>query len=429
MGRLKALLSGTILGAGAMYFFDPRLGNRRRALLRDQARRLSRQTAEGLDAARRDLVNRARGTVAEVLSLVFPHTASDDVLCQRVRSVAGRHVSHPSALEVDVAQGCVVLRGPVLREEADGLIQAVGWTRGVRGVDNQLDVHDSPGDVPALQGEGRRPGSSIDILQSNWAPGTRLLVGASGALLLANCLARRRGGSTLLGLLGFGMLARSLANLDTGRTFGIGGGRRAIDIHKTIEIKAPVERVFDFFSTPENFPLISDKITNVQNLGNGRFTKEMAIPGGASMRCEERIVRSEPDELVETHSEPGSTLQYMKQLRFERTADNHTRLDVLFSYNPPGGVLAHAAAAAIGFDPKTLLEDLLMRAKSFLETGRQPHDAAVRQEFATPRGPGAPPEDVKPMTSHGENKASTWPPSPAEAPQAGGQAGQFPPAM
>jgi len=112
MSRLDSLLTGAILGAGAMYFFDPLLGRRRRALVEDQCRRLSREATEGLDASWRDLANRARGTVAE------------------------------------------------------------------------------PG-VHAF---------------AKWSPGTRLLAGGLGGLLIANCLARRGLRSTLLGTVGFGMI-------------------------------------------------------------------------------------------------------------------------------------------------------------------------------------------------------------------------------
>jgi hypothetical protein len=46
----------------------------------------------------------------------------------------------------------------------------------------------------------------------------------------------------------------------------------------------------------------------------------------------------------------------------------------------------------LGFDPKTLLDDLLVRAKSYLETGKQPHDATGKRETAaapTARAPAA----------------------------------------
>ena len=70
MGRFNCFMNGALLGAGALYFFDPQLGRRRRALLEDQFRRFSRKSSEGLDAALRDLNNRAQGAVAELQHLV-----------------------------------------------------------------------------------------------------------------------------------------------------------------------------------------------------------------------------------------------------------------------------------------------------------------------------------------------------------------------
>jgi hypothetical protein len=51
--------------------------------------------------------------------------------------------------------------------------------RGVASVINQLEPHDSPENVPSLQGEGRVSGSALDLFQRNWAPATRALVSAS----------------------------------------------------------------------------------------------------------------------------------------------------------------------------------------------------------------------------------------------------------
>jgi len=49
-------------------------------------------------------------------------------------------------------------------------------------------------------------------------------------------------------------------------------------------------------------------------------------------------------------------------------------------YGPPAGVLGHGFAKLLGVDPKTELDEDLMRLKSFLETGKQPHDCAARAD-------------------------------------------------
>jgi uncharacterized membrane protein len=370
---MKGLLTGAAIGAGLMYAFDPREGRRRRALFLDQLNHLGNCTADGLDKATRDLQNRIRGTLAEVSALASSERTSDDVIAQRVRSKAGRFLRHPAALEVDVSDGCVCLRGPVLRDEHEAIVSAARWVRGVRHVDDQLEVHDTP-DIAALQGEGRHRGASFGG-RSNWSPATRLVAGSIGGMLLFNCLLGRSVAGTLGGLAGFGLLARALSNVDAGQALGISDGRRGIDIHKTIEIGAPVERVFDFFADPTNYPRISDVITRVQMHEGGHFTKDMTI-GGQTVQMHERITCSERPECLESQSDPGSVISYFKQFRFEQADKNRTRIHLLFSYNPPGGVMAHAAAALAGYDPKAMLDDLMMRAKAFLETGKAPHDAA-----------------------------------------------------
>lgn len=448
MSQINALLTGAALGAGTMFFFDPRLGNRRRKLLADQFTRLSHETAEGLDAAWRDLKNRAYGTAAETRAMVRSDHASDDVICQRVRSKAGRILSHPAALEVDVSDGHVILSGPVLADEADPLVSAIRWVRGVRSVECRLDCHERSTSHPALQGEGRRAGNWGNQVTSNWAPATRLLAGATGGLLLANCMMSRSASGWLGGTFGMALLMRATGNLDWGRTFGVTGGRRSIDIVKTIEIQAPIEVVFEFFADPQNYARITDAFTNIESLGDDRYAKEMQVAGTA-FRFEERFTHCESPTLLEVASEPGSMLQYMKHFQFDPT-EGGTRVQVLFSYNPPGGVLAHAAAAALGFDPKTLLDNLMMRAKTFLETGKEPHDAARHATYgrpshaslggtsasrqyahdSEPAGESAASTAWKMATpaSSGEGEqSSTWPAAPPQHPERPEQAGRFPP--
>ncbi len=56
-----ALLLGAVLGAAAMYFFDPEVGGRRRTLVRDQAVSFSTTARDTMDAKSRHMMSRARG--------------------------------------------------------------------------------------------------------------------------------------------------------------------------------------------------------------------------------------------------------------------------------------------------------------------------------------------------------------------------------
>jgi hypothetical protein len=152
MYRMISFMKGAAIGAGLMYFFDPELGKRRRALVRDQLYHWSVRSCHVADARWRDMQNRMQGTIAEMRSTLQKDESSDDVLHDRVRSAIGRVVSHPRAIEVRVHEGVVSLGGPVRAREVDDLLETVGSIRGVCGIVNSLDAHDSPVGVPALQG-------------------------------------------------------------------------------------------------------------------------------------------------------------------------------------------------------------------------------------------------------------------------------------
>ena len=157
MYRMISFIKGAAVGAGFMYFCDPVMGKRRRALVRDQLYHLANKSCNMADAKYRDMQNRMYGTFAEMRSAMRRDEPSDQILCDRVRSAIGRYVSHPASIEVRAQNGVVTLSGPVLAREVDDLLCAAHSVRGVNDVQDRLDIHESPGNVSALQGSGSTP--------------------------------------------------------------------------------------------------------------------------------------------------------------------------------------------------------------------------------------------------------------------------------
>lgn len=183
----SAFLMGAGLATGIAYYLNPSLGAQRRAQLRDKTRRVPRKIRENAEVTARDIKNRSVGFINEARARFTEGAVDDDVLRDRVRSKLGFLVRHPSAIEVDAQGGVVRLHGPVLSDEVQQLIDGVRSVRGVRQVDNRLEVHADSNDVPALQGDKPKPtGQPLDIMQRNWSPATRFLVGAAGLLLAYN---------------------------------------------------------------------------------------------------------------------------------------------------------------------------------------------------------------------------------------------------
>ena len=212
MNRVCTFLTGAGLGAGALYFFDPVVGNRRRALVHDQIVHAVNKAGQAADVALRDIGNRAYGTVHELRSMVTGAGAHPDreTLVNRVRSKMGRYISHPSAIDVSAHDGRVRLSGPILADEVDDLISAVKSVRGVEDIEDYLDMHDSPEGVSALQGGRTRSGETPAWRQQTLSPTMRALLGLAGGTLALNCLTRRTPTSAILGTVGAGLIYQAL---------------------------------------------------------------------------------------------------------------------------------------------------------------------------------------------------------------------------
>lgn len=68
MREVMLILGAAGVGAAVMYLLDPDGGRRRRALIRDQAVKLNRQTREAVSGRVEDLSNRAKGMLHEAKS-------------------------------------------------------------------------------------------------------------------------------------------------------------------------------------------------------------------------------------------------------------------------------------------------------------------------------------------------------------------------
>src|SRR5687768_7242759 len=128
----RGMLIGVGIGAALVFIADPQNGRRRRALVRDQFVRASRKTRDALDATGRDMANRTAGIVATARGRMGEEDVDDRRLLERVRAKLGRVCSHPHAIDVEIAEGTVTLRGPILTHEIDSVLTTVAGVRGVR---------------------------------------------------------------------------------------------------------------------------------------------------------------------------------------------------------------------------------------------------------------------------------------------------------
>lgn len=152
MGITSTALGCCLVGAGAMYLFDPRQGRSRRTWLMDKTTSCVRTTGRMMRATGQHMANRLRGTMYETRSMARGMMSRQQIdseqLLQRIRSELGHWVSNPSLIQVMTdADGDVTLSGSVLRAEADRLLSMVSKVPGVGHLINRLDLRDdlSPG--------------------------------------------------------------------------------------------------------------------------------------------------------------------------------------------------------------------------------------------------------------------------------------------
>lgn len=383
MKKITTLIGSLGLGAGAMYLLDPDRGKRRRADVGNKVRHVVNKTDDAIGKTSRDLANRINGIVAEASSLIRAGgQVSNEVLVARVRSKLGRVVSHPSSIEVAAADGHVTLRGPVLESEKEQLLKRVAAVKGVIGVEDRLEVHEEPGNVSGLQGGRIQLGERSAFMQTNWSPATRLLAGIAGVALTTYAAKRRGLLAASLGPVGVGLLSRAATNLAIKRLVGLEPGPRTIDIAKTINIAAPVEDVFRFWTHHENFPQFMSRVREVKKIDERKYHWIVAGPAGVSVEWDAEITKMMPNQFIAFNSLPGAAVEQIGRIHFTPTSDGDTCVDIKMSYNPPAGALGHLVAVLLGADPKREMDEDLKRMKSFIETGQAPHDAAQKKSLA-----------------------------------------------
>lgn len=379
-GKGSLLLAGLGIGALIMYLADPNSGRRRRARLVDQYQRTARVVQQGADVVLRDASHRALGTVAAVRGWMGERNQSVDeaVLEERVRSALGRATAHPHAVRVQVIGNNVTLHGEALAGEAGRIVACVKKVRGVRAVEDKLRRHGAAENFPTLLGRDSRGGVRHELMQDNWSPAWRSLAGAIGAgLTLAGWI---RGGAhgLAMGTAGAGMFARAVANRDLKTLVGVGDASRGVVVQKSIHVDAPVDDVYRHW-TIENFPHWMSHVREVRPLGDNRHHWVVEGPAKMPLEWDSEITHAVANQEMEWRAVPGSSVDNAGRVQFMPEGDG-TRVQVTICYMPPGGVIGHAVASALGSDPKSRMDDDLMRFKALIETGQPPRDAGAHKQ-------------------------------------------------
>jgi len=363
MSKLASFPGGLLLGAGLMYFLDPIRGRGRRRRINEAMMHAERLERDLLGKAARDAKHRVNGIVEKAK---HPSTGdvTDEVIEQRVRARIGHTVSHPRALEVVVVGGRVILRGPIFEGEVDHLLRVARATPGVHEVVDRLERHVTAANIPSLQGQGRRRRKA----KGTWPPAAQASAIGAGALLVAYGLLLKRGlVGALVGAAGGALALRGSLNKPMP---DLVSRRAGVTVQKAIIVRQPIHVVFDLWSRLENFPLFMQHVQEVDvQLGGNRSRWTVDGPAGTKVEFEAEVIELEPDRGLAWRTLPNQSVEHHGVVRFAEV-DGGTRVTVQLTYRPPGGIVGHAIAHILGWDPKARMDDDMVRMKALLEEGR-----------------------------------------------------------
>ena len=131
----------------------------------------------------------------------------------------------------------------------------------------------------------------------------------------------------------------------------------AQNIHQSIEVQAPLQDVFTYWSNLENFPQIMSNIEEVRLTGQETSHWRIKGPLGTDIEYDARTTEMNPERGIGWQAE--GEVDNSGQVRFEEVAEGRTRIDVTLTYgDPPGGRLGELAAETIQNPERELGEDL-----------------------------------------------------------------------
>jgi len=271
-----------------------------------------------------------------------------------------------------------MLHGDLLPREHEPLVRSIRSLPGVSELTDHLREREA-GDRISRAGGAHMP-QRLDFSSERWSPAARALAGSLGVASLAAAVHERRSPLALLvGALGAGLIVRSVSNAPFKH---FSRGRGIVDLHATLEVNAPVERVFRFFEPCESFPTFMRNVRSV-------------------------TTAHRPKEMLAWRTLPDSHGEHWGVIRFEALGENRTRVDVRMSYSPPGGALGHALASVLGMDPRTELQHDLLRAKRFMETWKTAAETTESAGSAAPSPLAPDASDGRPASNGGASELRT----------------------
>ena len=129
-------------------------------------------------------------------------------------------------------------------------------------------------------------------------------------------------------------------------------------VHESVEVQAPVEDVFRYWSNFENFSKFMSNIEEVRMTGQDTSHWKVKGPLGTSVEFDAKTTEMDPNRGIGWNTVNGEVMT-SGEVRFEEVMPDRTRVDVTMNYSdPPGGKIGEVAANILSNPERSMQEDL-----------------------------------------------------------------------
>jgi uncharacterized membrane protein len=153
-------------------------------------------------------------------------------------------------------------------------------------------------------------------------------------------------------------------------------------VEGSIEIVAPVEKVYDYWKTLENLPHFMTNVEEVRSTGPDTTHWVVKGPLGAKLEFDAKTTQNKPNEAIGWNTENGQ-VQTSGQVRFQELGEDRTRIEVQMNYwDAPGGKAGEVASRVVA-NPQVMVQQDLQNFKEIMEGTATPEDIQQRPAAAT----------------------------------------------
>ena len=129
-------------------------------------------------------------------------------------------------------------------------------------------------------------------------------------------------------------------------------------VHDSIEVEAPVDDIFRYWSNFENFPTFMSNVEEVRMSAQDISHWRVKGPLGTSVEFDAKTTEMDPNRGIGWNTVDGEVMT-SGEVRFEETTPGRTQVDVTMNYaDPPGGAVGEAVANILSSPERNLKEDL-----------------------------------------------------------------------